>query len=288
MLKKHLKKFALPVCFMYLSGCASIVSGGPKTMPIMSTPDDAAIEIIDIKNDNATILKAKTPYTAILERSAGFFSPAKYKIKITKDGYLPHETQIDAGINGWYFGNIVFGGLLGILIVDPATGAMYKIYEDSVNVKLYPATIEGKISMAKEKYNGQGPFKSGDYDKAIDDLGMAFSLYPEYAEGYCTRAACYLKKKDFDKALADASKAIELKADYPNAYMARAEIYLAKGQSDKAMEDANKAISLNADYADAYFIRAKLYNSRHDTVSAKADIKRAAELGNESARNYQF
>lgn len=288
MFKKNLKKLALPVCLMYLSGCASIVSGGPKTMPIMSQPDEATIEIIDVKNENATILKAKTPYTATLERSAGFFSPAKYKIRIAKDGYLPYETQLDAGLNGWYFGNIIFGGLLGILIVDPATGAMWSIHEDRVNVKLYPATPEGKITMAKEKYSGLEQLKSGDYDQAIEDLSMAFSLYPEYAEGYCTRAACYLKKNDLDKALDDVNKAIELKADYPNAYAARAEIYLAKGQDDKALPDLDKAISLKNDYADAYFVRGKLYQKRQDIVSAKADIKKAAELGNETARNYQF
>lgn len=288
MFKMNLRKFALPVCMLYMSGCASIVSGGPKTMPIMSQPDEATIEIIDMKNDNATILKAKTPYTATLERSAGFFSPAKYKVRISKDGYMPHETQIDAGVNGWYFGNIIFGGLIGILIVDPATGAMYKIYEDNVNVKLYQATSEGKIAMAKEKYNGQAPLKSNDYDKAIEDLGLAFSLYPEYAEGYCTRAMCYLKKNDLDKALEDANKAIEIKADYPNAYTARAEIYMKKGQNDKALEDANKAIALKADYADAYLVRGKLNQKRQDMVSAKADIQKAAELGNEAARNYQF
>jgi hypothetical protein len=116
----------------------------------MSQPDEANCEVIDMRTGNC-ILKAKTPYTATLERSAGFFQKAKYKVKIHKDGYLPQETQIDAGINGWYFGNIVFGGLLGILIVDPATGAMWKISEDNINVKLYPDTPEGRQLQAKEE-----------------------------------------------------------------------------------------------------------------------------------------
>ena len=149
MLKKSLRIFALPLCLIYLSSCASIVSGGPKTLPIMSQPDEATCEIIDMRTGN-TISKTKTPHTAILERSAGYFQNAQYKIRITKDGFIPSETQIDAGINGWYFGNLIFGSLLGILIVDPATGAMWSIYEDDVNVKLFPDTPVGRLAYAKE------------------------------------------------------------------------------------------------------------------------------------------
>jgi|GEM_PF-2210663 len=288
MFKKNLRKFALPVCLMYLSGCASIISGGPKTMPIMSQPDDATIEIIDVKNENATILKAKTPYTATLERSSGFFSAAKYKIRIAKDGYLPYETQLDAGINGWYFGNIIFGGLLGILIIDPATGAMWKIHEDRVNVKLYENTLEGKITMVKEKYSGKEALKNLDYLQAISELTTAFAIYPEYVEGYCNRAICYLHKNELDKAMDDVNKAIEIKADYPNAYTARAEIFLKKGQEDKALADLDKAISIKSDYAEAYLLRGKLYQKKNNLVAAKADIHKAAELGNDSAKDYQF
>lgn len=254
MFKKCLRKLTLPVCVLYLSGCASIVSGGPKTMPIMSQPDEASIEIIDIKNNNATILKAKTPYTATLERSAGFFSPAKYKVRIAKEGYLPYETQIEAGVNGWYFGNVIFGGLLGILIVDPATGAMWSIYQDNVNVQLYQDTAEGKALMVKNVLNGTEPFKKGDYDKAISDVSYAISLNPDYAEGYCLRAQCYLEKREHDKALADASKAIELKPDY----------------------------------ADAYLTRGIANNKVNKTAEAKADILKAKELGNKRAKNFQF
>jgi hypothetical protein len=37
---------------------------------------------------------------------------------------------LTADIDGWYFGNLLFGGLIGILIVDPATGAMWKLPEN--------------------------------------------------------------------------------------------------------------------------------------------------------------
>ncbi len=43
-------------------------------------------------------------------------------------------------VDGWYWGNIVFGGLIGWLIVDPATGAMYKLETEFVNETLAKST----------------------------------------------------------------------------------------------------------------------------------------------------
>jgi len=137
----------ISICSLLLAtGCASIVSGGPKTIPITSVPDDAVCEIVDVRS-GASILKTRTPYTATLSNDAGFFRNARYRVKISKDGFIPREVPLEAGVNGWYFGNIIFGGLLGILIVDPATGAMWKIHQDSVAVQLYPDSAEGRKAM---------------------------------------------------------------------------------------------------------------------------------------------
>jgi hypothetical protein len=35
-------------------------------------------------------------------------------------------------LNKWYFGNILLGGVIGMLVVDPLTGAMYSLDEDYV------------------------------------------------------------------------------------------------------------------------------------------------------------
>ena len=285
---KRVRKVAALICLICLSGCASIVSGGPKTFPIMSQPDEASIEVIDVNNDNSTILKAKTPYTAMLERSSGYFQPAKYKIRIAKEGYLPYETQIDAGINAWYFGNAIFGSVVGVLIVDPATGAMWKIYQDNINVKLYPDTLEGKMSMATEKYNGQEAFKRGDFDQCIEETTMGIAIYPQFYQGYGERATCYRKKNETDKALADATKAIELKGDYPYPYWERAETYILMGENAKAMDDLDKAIAIKPDLARAYFTRGKLQYALKNVDAAKNDRQKAAALGNSNAKNFQF
>ena len=42
-----------------------------------------------------------------------------------KDGYEPVTLPIKANANGWYIGgNLVFGGLIGWLAVDPFNGGM--------------------------------------------------------------------------------------------------------------------------------------------------------------------
>ena len=63
----------------------------------------------------------------LLLQTIDFFK--SYKLIFKKDGYDEKTVEIQSTIDGWYFGNILFGGLLGMLIVDPATGAMFKLPE---------------------------------------------------------------------------------------------------------------------------------------------------------------
>jgi hypothetical protein len=60
-------------------------------------------------------------------------------------GYPKKEVFLDTTLRwGWYlFGNVVFGGLIGILIVDPATGAMWALDVDDNELKI---TLEPKSS----------------------------------------------------------------------------------------------------------------------------------------------
>ncbi len=50
-----------------------------------------------------------------------------YKIKFSKAGYGDQVVVVRGKLDGWYFGNILFGGLIGMLIVDPITGKMWKL-----------------------------------------------------------------------------------------------------------------------------------------------------------------
>ncbi|WIO75153.1 hypothetical protein QP938_04390 [Porticoccaceae bacterium LTM1] len=107
------------------TGCASIVSDSSYPVAISSNPSGAQFTITD--KSGRTVHSGTTPNTVILESGAGFFSGEDYTITYNKEGYGKQTARLKAGIDGWYFGNLLIGGLIGMLIVDPATGAMYKL-----------------------------------------------------------------------------------------------------------------------------------------------------------------
>ncbi len=124
---------------MLLVSCASIIKGGGQSVTVRSNPPDADVKVMDIRS-GAVVGSGKSPLSLKLDRGAGFFKGGKYKVAVEKAGYAPREILIDSSANGWYIaGNLVFGGLIGWLIVDPATGAMWSLDPDDAMIDLTPA-----------------------------------------------------------------------------------------------------------------------------------------------------
>ncbi|MCW1734442.1 PEGA domain-containing protein [Anaerorudis cellulosivorans] len=111
-----------------LSSCATIVSKSTYPLSIESEPNNAKVSITD-KNGKEVFL-GNTPATVKLKAGSGFFTRAEYQVKFSSPGCEDKVVPVTFKIDGWYFGNILFGGLIGMLIVDPATGAMWKIETD--------------------------------------------------------------------------------------------------------------------------------------------------------------
>ncbi len=121
-------KTLVAVAAISLSGCASIIKGGgPEAFAVRSQPPGADVRVTDTST-NVLVAAGKTPFTTSLKKSRGYFQGAKYKVQVELAGYQPVEALLDTNANGWYIaGNLVFGGLIGWLIVDPATGAMWTL-----------------------------------------------------------------------------------------------------------------------------------------------------------------
>ena len=115
--------------------CASIVSKSSYPVTIKSSPAQADITIKD--ETGKAVYDGKTPTTVTLNTKAGYFKGKDYTVTFSKEGYDKHEAVIKRGVDtGWYiFGNILFGGLIGWFIVDPITGAMWKL-PDELSVDL--------------------------------------------------------------------------------------------------------------------------------------------------------
>ena len=94
-------------------------------------------------SSGAVVYSGQTPTTVYLKSSkSGYFNPEKYIIKASKDGYATGFTTIDYHVSNWYwFGNILFGGLIGWFIVDPITGDMYYL-DEVATVNLTPLPKE--------------------------------------------------------------------------------------------------------------------------------------------------
>lgn len=110
------------------------MSGRTQTMTFQSTPEYSNITILN--RAGSKIHVGQSPVTVNLKRGAGFFKPEKYQVTFEKEGYESKTITVSSSINGWYVGNILFGGWIGLLIVDPATGAMYTLGSKEKNIVL--------------------------------------------------------------------------------------------------------------------------------------------------------
>jgi len=129
------KNITIALAIAMLSGCASIVNHSPNPVTITSFPDRA--DFIVVNQKGKTIHSGTTPATITLKPDAGYFRGENYSLKFQKDGFGPQNTPLNANLNGWYWGNLFFGGVIGMLIVDPLTGAMW-VMPESKSVYLVP------------------------------------------------------------------------------------------------------------------------------------------------------
>ena len=129
------------------SSCATIFGKSSYPVSISSTPNGATLSITDKKSKE--VYKGQTPATVTLKSGAGFFSKAEYQVKISSTGHAEQIIPINFKLNGWYFGNLLIGGVLGMLIIDPATGAMWKLDTPPINVTLNKSTASKEVPTLK-------------------------------------------------------------------------------------------------------------------------------------------
>ena len=120
-----------PILF---SSCATIFGKSSYPVSINTSPTGATVSITDKKSKE--VFKGTTPATVTLKSGAGYFSKAEYQVKLSSPGYADQIIPVNYKLNGWYFGNLLIGGVIGMLIVDPATGAMWKLDTPPINVTL--------------------------------------------------------------------------------------------------------------------------------------------------------
>ena len=136
---KRIKFFGILVAIITLSySCASIVSRTKWPLTINTNPSGANVAIVD--KHGVQVYSGTTPVTTKLKSGDGFFAMQSYQVKISLAGYNDKVIPVSCKLNGWYIGNIFIGGLIGWLIVDPATGAMWRLDTEMINETLVKPT----------------------------------------------------------------------------------------------------------------------------------------------------
>lgn len=131
-----------------LTGCATIVGDDRASLPIKSTPSDAQILIID--ETGRTAYRGRTPDQVSLSKSNGHYWGGKqFTVAISKRGYLTQRIKVDTRPNTLYLGgNLIFGGIIGWLVVDPISGKMYDLSSEGIDVTLQKHPDEAPTAAA--------------------------------------------------------------------------------------------------------------------------------------------
>jgi hypothetical protein len=121
-----MRSVGLGLVVLAISGCATIMAGGPDHVPVATNPPGATVFV-----DNVPV--GQTPMMVALDRqhNSGL-------IRIELPGFAPVVVIRNKGINGWFWANLCIGGLIGI-VVDIVTGDIKSFDDTPISIGLMPA-----------------------------------------------------------------------------------------------------------------------------------------------------
>jgi hypothetical protein len=116
------------------TACGTIMHGTSQSIGVSSSPTGAQVSV-----DNMPV--GNTPVIANLSRSGDHI------VHVSLAGYAPADLTVTKSVSGWVWGNIVFGGIIG-LAVDAITGGLYKLTPDQLTTTLAKTATD--VSPAKD------------------------------------------------------------------------------------------------------------------------------------------
>jgi hypothetical protein len=120
------------------SGCATIVKGSSQGVTVKTDPPGAICDLT--KNGKSMGVVNPTPGTVQLGKGGKALD-----VTCRKSGYLDSSATLTSSFQGWTLGNLVLGGIVG-LVVDAGSGAAYQ-YRSEIFLKLQPegfASVESR------------------------------------------------------------------------------------------------------------------------------------------------
>ena len=127
-MKSMISKMGIILLALLMTNCAAIIHGNKQLVNFSSQPSGAKV-YIDGKDYGTTPTSVELKRIGRLKGESTV--KKEYNVKIDLEGYYPYEIKVKRTVDGWFFGNLIFGGLVGI-IIDAASGSMYKLTPDQV------------------------------------------------------------------------------------------------------------------------------------------------------------
>lgn len=124
------------------SSCASIIHGSKQNVEFASRPTGARL-FIDGKDMGTTPQNLNLSRRGNRERDAD--GKRSFAIKLEMEGYKPYETTLERKLDGWIFGNLLFGGVVGI-VIDIASGAMYRLTPKRIDGDFFDGTSSASVT----------------------------------------------------------------------------------------------------------------------------------------------
>jgi PEGA domain len=147
-----------------LGGCASIFSGSTQNINFQSTPSGATVSISGVPI-------GATPMNTLIKRKNN------QSLSVSKEGYKTFTTQMNTSIEPWFWGNILFGGVIGS-VTDAVTGSMYKYGQDQYLVTLEPeGSSQISAPVEKSKKDQAREFIMLNYNPLMADLSKGGGSY---------------------------------------------------------------------------------------------------------------
>ena len=122
----------VPLLVLALTACATIMHGTEQGVGVSSQPTNAKVSV-----DNKPL--GVTPVVATLARGN------THVVRVEMDGYQPFEMTLIKSTSGWVWGNIVFGGLIG-LAVDAISGGLYNLEPAQVMAQMQRQGASGTVT----------------------------------------------------------------------------------------------------------------------------------------------
>ncbi len=118
--------FICCVLIISITACSSIMNGSIQNVDVKSTEAESQIFVNGILNGTA-------PTVVKLHRGES------YLIEVKKPGYETYRITTSKTITGWFWGNLICGGLVG-MVIDLTSGNAYDVEPRFINAQLNKTT----------------------------------------------------------------------------------------------------------------------------------------------------